>query len=120
MKHIDGRWLRWATTNDSEAARSSPGPAGSSHAGEGTPRAVRAVTEAELAGHIESTALAFRGYDVANLGRSAELLDHEVYGPVVRRTLDEVSAIASDVIHAELDLPGHIRAGDKTSLETFP
>src|SRR5262249_4843674 len=80
----------------------------------------RAMSGAELTRHIESTALAFRGYDVSNLGRSRELLEHERYGPIVARTLDHVSEICSDTIGARTDLAAHIRAGEKTSLETFP
>jgi [acyl-carrier-protein] S-malonyltransferase len=122
MKHIDGRWLRWSTATDSESTRSAPGPAGSSHSGDGEAPAqpARSVSPLELASHIESTALAFRGYDVANLGRSLELLEHELFGPVVQKTLDEVGAITAEVIGKPVDLAGHIRAQAKTSLATFP
>ena len=78
------------------------------------------VTNADLTRHIETTALAFRGYDVANLGRSRELLEHSVYGSIVRATLDRVSEICSEVIHAQVDLAAYIQAGEKTSLVTFP
>src|SRR3954462_5569228 len=120
MKHIDGRWLRWATPMDSEPDRKTPVTAGSGHSGERAARTAREVSGSELTRHIESTALAFRGYDVANLGRSRELLDHERHGPVVARNLEHVSEICSDVIHARANIADHIRAGEKTSLETFP
>jgi [acyl-carrier-protein] S-malonyltransferase len=119
MKHIDGRWLRWSTSMDSEPTRPSVGPAGSSHTGDGKPGAARTVTRDDLTRHIETTALAFRGYDVANLGRSRELLEHGVYGPIVRAALKQVSEICSEVIHKHVDLAEYIRAGEKTSLETF-
>src|SRR4051794_3051575 len=98
MKHIDGRWLRWANSMDSEPSRKSPGPAGPGHSADHPRRPARALTGADLTRHIESTALAFRGYDVANLGRSRELLDHPRYGPIVARTLGHVSEMCSDVI----------------------
>ncbi len=37
----------------------------------------------ELAKQIDNAALAFRGYNVANLGRSAELLANAKYRPVI-------------------------------------
>src|SRR4051795_8301616 len=116
MKHIDGRWLRWTTPMDSESNRSTSAPAGPGRSGE-KGRPAREVSGAELTRHIESTALAFRGYDVANLGRSRELLDHERYGPIVARTLGHVSEMCSDVIGRRADLAAHVRAGEKTSLE---
>lgn len=120
MKHIDGRWLRWATPMDTESARSSPGPVGSGHKGDAPARAPRTVSCADLRGHIESTALAFRGYDVNNLGRSRELVDHDVFGPVVRRVLARVSSICEEALHAPVDLVAYIRAGEKTELKYFP
>lgn len=78
------------------------------------------VTKADLTQHIETTALAFRGYDVANLGRSRELLEHSVYGAIVRSTLDQASEICSEVMHTRVDLADFIQAGEKTSLTTFP
>src|SRR5947208_8673 len=47
---------------------------------------------------IGSAAIAFRGYDVTNLGRSLELLDHPVYGPTLADELATASAIASDAL----------------------
>ena len=67
-----------------------------------------------------STAFAFRGFDVENVGRSAELLDHPVYGPIVGRLLAEASDLCSESIHAKVDLEAHIRAGARTSLDFFP
>ncbi|MHC5540465.1 hypothetical protein ACYOEI_19765, partial [Singulisphaera rosea] len=122
MKHIDGRWLRWATM-DTDHPRSSPGPSGGAHAHAIEAPAVVASAGAgglNLKKRIESTAIAFRGYDVTNLGRSREFVDHEVYGPTVRRTLDHVSGICSEVLHDKVDLAEYIRAGEKTSLTTFP
>ena len=69
---------------------------------------------------IGSTAFAFRGYDVTNLGRSRELLDHGKYGSVVADVLTEASAIAAESLRKPIDLAAFIRAGAPTSLDDFP
>jgi [acyl-carrier-protein] S-malonyltransferase len=74
----------------------------------------------DLRHRIGSTALAFRGYDVTNLGRSRELLDHDEYGPIVGALLSEASAIASETLRESIDLAAYIRAGAATRLEDFP
>ncbi len=80
----------------------------------------RNLTKDDLKRHIHSTAFAFRGYDVANVGRSAELLDHPSYGPIVAQMLEQAAEIGSATLGRKLDLVGHIRAGEKTALATFP
>ena len=47
----------------------------------------------ELQRHIDSTAFAFRGYNVRNLGRTPELLAHPAYGPTIERHLQQASQI---------------------------
>ncbi|MBX6313310.1 MAG: ACP S-malonyltransferase [Isosphaeraceae bacterium] len=74
----------------------------------------------ELARGIAQTALAFRGYDVSNFGRSLELLEHPTYGPTIRSVLEEASAICAEAIHAPVDLVAHLRAQAPTDLATFP
>ena len=61
-------------------------------------RAEHAPKPADLARRIGTAAFAFRGYDVANLGRSPELLDHPAYGPVVAEVLDEASEVCSEAV----------------------
>lgn len=78
------------------------------------------LTEKDLTRRIRSTALAFRGYDVTNLGRSLELLDHPTYGPVVAEVLKQASEISSAALGMPIDLAAHVRAGEKTALATFP
>jgi [acyl-carrier-protein] S-malonyltransferase len=70
-------------------------------------------------GRLPGTVLAFRGYNVTNLGRSAELLAHPAYGPTVEARLAAVSQIAADVLHRPVDLLTQVRAGIETSLETY-
>ena len=70
----------------------------------GSSVSARKVTAADLKNQIRSSAFAFRGYDVTNLGRSRELLEHETFGPTVARVLGEASAICSDVLREKVDL----------------
>ncbi|MFO0896210.1 MAG: hypothetical protein U0836_02175 [Pirellulales bacterium] len=64
-------------------------------------------------------ALAFRGYNTTNLGRSQELLAHPVYGPTVRSTLLRASHVASDCVHRRIDLVERVEAGQETDLASF-
>ncbi|MCP4192906.1 MAG: ACP S-malonyltransferase [Planctomycetaceae bacterium] len=63
--------------------------------------------------------LAFRGYNVKNLGRSPEILADRAYGPVVRRVLEEASAVCAEVVGREIDLVGRIKRREETTLETY-
>jgi [acyl-carrier-protein] S-malonyltransferase len=65
------------------------------------------------------TAVAFRGYNVANLGRSGELLAHRLYGPIMERYLIEASQICSDVVGRKVDLIERVRENRETTLETY-
>jgi [acyl-carrier-protein] S-malonyltransferase len=66
-----------------------------------------------------ATALAFRGYNVTNLGRTGELLANRAFGPSVERQLAIVSAAASDLLRRPVDLVAQVRRGDETTLETY-
>jgi len=67
-----------------------------------------------LAKRIGSTAFAFRGYDLTNLGRTPELLVHSVYGPMVETVLVEASKLCSDIFHRRVDLFARVRDGRET------
>ena len=73
----------------------------------------------DLKSRIATASLAFRGYDVQNLGRSPELLAHPVYGPTVRRFLDTASAVASDTLHRRFDLAGRVERQEPTTVSAF-
>lgn len=64
-------------------------------------------------------AVAFRGYNTLNLGRSTELLAHPLYGPTVERYLTEASQISSDVLGQGVDLVDRVRENRETTLETY-
>src|SRR5580765_8807383 len=63
----------------------------------------------DLRAQIGRAAIAFRGYNVTNLGRSPELLAHARYGPVMADTLRGVSQIASDTLERPIDLVARVR-----------
>jgi [acyl-carrier-protein] S-malonyltransferase len=72
-----------------------------------------------LLDRLGSTAFAFRGYNVTNLGRSNELLAHPAYGPVLARYLNEASEICADAVSLPVDLVTRVRENRETSLETY-
>ena len=57
-----------------------------------------------LKDRLGTTCFAFRGYNVTNLGRSVELLEHRAYGPTVKRYLSEAGKIASEATGERVDL----------------
>ena len=72
-----------------------------------------------LIAELPRTALALRGYNVTNLGRTGELLAHPAYAAIVERHLREASAVASEVLGRPVDLVARGRAGEETSLEAY-
>jgi [acyl-carrier-protein] S-malonyltransferase len=73
----------------------------------------------DLAEHIRTTALAFRGYNVTNLGRTAEFLDHPSYSVTMVHFLTEAGRICGDVVGRKVDLVARVRFGQETTLETY-
>jgi [acyl-carrier-protein] S-malonyltransferase len=73
----------------------------------------------ELSRALPETALAFRGYNVTNLGRSRELLAHEAYQPIVERHLREISAAASEHLGRPVDLVTRVELGLETTIDTY-
>jgi [acyl-carrier-protein] S-malonyltransferase len=49
-------------------------------------------------------ALAFRGYNITNLGRTRELLAHDQFGKFLRSELEEASRLATDFLGQQIDL----------------
>jgi [acyl-carrier-protein] S-malonyltransferase len=77
------------------------------------------LSTGDLRKQVATAAFAFRGYDTTNLGRSAELLAHPVYGPVVQGFLDRASVVCADVLKRPVDLGERVRAEPPSTLETF-
>lgn len=72
-----------------------------------------------LQSRIGTTAFAFRGYNVTNLGRTAELLAHPVYGGTVESYLKRTSGICADVIGRQVDLARMVREGDEPGVDQY-
>ena len=62
---------------------------------------------------------AFRGFDQSNLGKTPELLAHQIYGPTVEKHLLGASAIASDVLGREVDLVTRVREQKAETLADY-
>lgn len=73
----------------------------------------------EIRAGLRGTALAFRGYNVTNLGRSRELLAHRAYAPVVKQYLTEASAICSDLTGKRVQLLRRVRQSREASLQNY-
>jgi [acyl-carrier-protein] S-malonyltransferase len=72
-----------------------------------------------LTQRLPTTALAFRGYNITNLGRTKEFLAHSRFAATMERHLRAVSAVASDVLHRPVDLVGRVQAGSEPSLAEY-
>ncbi|MGE3822238.1 MAG: hypothetical protein AB7I30_22720, partial [Isosphaeraceae bacterium] len=79
----------------------------------------RRVVGVDVGAAIDRASFAFRGYDVSNVGRSAELLAHPAYGPTVRRHLEDASAITSEALGRSVDLVARVAAKEDTGLVGF-
>lgn len=75
---------------------------------------------AQFRSRIANSAFTFRGYNTTNLGRSAELLEHALYGAEVERALREASVMGSDLSGARMDLLERVRSHKETcDLSTY-
>jgi [acyl-carrier-protein] S-malonyltransferase len=73
-----------------------------------------------LPDRLATTAFAFRGYNVTNLGRTPELLEHPAYGPIVEDALREGSAVCAAATGRPCDLVARVRRREETkSLVTY-
>ena len=68
---------------------------------------------------LKGTAWAFRGYNVTNLGRTPELLEHAAYGPIVERHLKDATELYSAATMQRVDLVKRVRLREETTLETY-
>jgi len=72
-----------------------------------------------IIGQLSTTAFVFRGYNVTNMGRTPELLNHPRFGGYVARRLEQCGAIASDVLHRPIDLLGRVSRAEETNLDSY-
>ncbi|HJQ79304.1 MAG TPA: hypothetical protein VJ828_05080 [Lacipirellulaceae bacterium] len=68
---------------------------------------------------IANTAFAFRGYNITNLGRTAELLTHPAYGPTVRRYLKRCSEICAEITGRDVDLAALVSQQIEPGLDRY-
>ena len=73
----------------------------------------------ELAKGIHRTAFAFRGYNVANLGRTSELISIPEYRPILLPFLQEAAEVCSETIGRHVDLVARVEANEETTLEDY-
>jgi [acyl-carrier-protein] S-malonyltransferase len=121
MKDTDGRWPTRILSLTAGHRRGRLAHIDLAHATDAGPTEVgHPEPVADLKKRIGQAAFAFRGYDVTNIGRSRELLDHPAYGPEIEKTLETASELCSDAIWAKVDLVEYIRSERQSTLETFP
>ncbi len=58
----------------------------------------------DLAKRLSSSAIAVRGYNVTNLGKTPELLAHTAYGPILRAQLRHAGELCNEITGRSTDL----------------
>jgi [acyl-carrier-protein] S-malonyltransferase len=119
VRSLNGRWRNWAPEWIVSHGPSRPALRDRSRETNGIAPNEHDVERDNLQKRITTTAIAFRGYDASNLGRSPELLEHPVYGPIVRTMLDRASVLCSDVLGEKVDLAARVLAREPSTLTTF-
>ncbi len=84
-----------------------------------TQRKPALFTAERFQANVGSTALAFRGYNVTNLGRSPELLEIPAYEPLLSTFLARGSRICSEIKGRHIDLRRRLVERRETSLATY-
>ena len=69
---------------------------------------------------LSTTAFAFRGYNVANLGRTPELLAHPVYGCMIEKQLVRASELYEATTGLTADLVERVRKQRESTPATYP
>jgi len=73
----------------------------------------------DLAERIAASAIAFRGYNVKNLGRTPKLLAHRAYGPIVKQYLDQASEICAEATGRKTNLVARVRRRARSTLQSY-
>lgn len=73
----------------------------------------------ELQRQIETTAFAFRGYNVRNLGKTPELLAQPLYRPTLERHLREASVVCASEIGSPVDLVHRVTERSEPDLDHY-
>jgi [acyl-carrier-protein] S-malonyltransferase len=72
-----------------------------------------------LTAKIATTAFAFRGYNITNLGRTPELLAHPTYGRTIRRYLQRGSEICAGIVGRTVDLVETVSRREEPGLDRY-
>ncbi len=75
--------------------------------------------ENDLSKRISTAAFACRGYNVTNMGRTLELLNHSVFGKTVESFLKAGAEICADTIHETVDLVDRVRQQSESDMESY-
>jgi [acyl-carrier-protein] S-malonyltransferase len=73
----------------------------------------------ELQRHLDTTVFSFRGYNVRNLGKTPELLEHSVYGPTVERHLRRAAEVCSSETGEPVDLVRRVAERSEPDLDHY-
>ncbi len=73
----------------------------------------------DLAKGISRTAIAFRGYNVTNLGRTPELLEVAEYREILVPYLEQASQVCSEITGRPVDLLQRVETRQETELEDY-
>ncbi|MCA9237649.1 MAG: hypothetical protein KDA44_19385, partial [Planctomycetales bacterium] len=68
---------------------------------------------------IAESALAFRGYNVTNLGKTPQLLEVAAYESIVREELTRFGKICREVVHRPVDLVSRVRERREYALDRY-
>src|SRR5438552_805674 len=77
------------------------------------------MPQKSLSARLSTAAIAFRGYNMTNLGRTPELLAHPAYQSRVEAQLRSISAVASDLLHRPVDLASQVRDRQEPTLDQY-
>ncbi len=77
------------------------------------------IAPVDLRHKLSRTGFSFRGYNVSNLGRTKELLEHPVYGAALEKHLLHTSELAADALNRRIDLVDRVRRGAEPELATY-
>ncbi len=72
-----------------------------------------------LSADITTTALAFRGYNLTNLGRTAELLSMPTYQEIVSEELQRFSTVCNEFSDTPVDLLKRVQQSDEPGIEHY-
>lgn len=77
------------------------------------------MSEQTFAESMPHRSFAFRGYNIENLGRTHELLQHPTYGSIFENQLRESSVICSELVGRGVDLVSRVKNQVEPTLDEY-